>query len=212
MLQEIRKKLRLAMNGITSSAMREKGIDYKLNFGVPIMTLQKIAKNYIPNSELAEELWQENTRELKILATLLQPFSTFTNTLVWAKEINNLELAEQASMNLFSKTLDAPNNALILIQSNELYEQICGFLIYSRLFSNKYSLENKEVYFKSVSDALDSKSLLLKNTALTSLKKLGRQSTENAKNILGYYNLWSKSNPEKQTIYDDLKFELDYYS
>ncbi len=213
MLQEIRKKLRLAMNGITSSAMREKGVNYKLNFGVPIMTLRKIATDYAPDAELAEELWKENTRELKILATLIQPASTFTNTLVWTKAINHLELAEQASMNLFSQTPDAPDNALKLIQSEELYEQICGFLIYTRLFMANYQLnENREIYFQSVSDAFDSESLLLKNAALTSLKRLGRQSTENAEYILAHKHIGSKSNPQKQAIFDDLKFEFNYYS
>ena len=33
-IREIRKELRLAMNGVISTSMREKGIVYKLNFGV----------------------------------------------------------------------------------------------------------------------------------------------------------------------------------
>jgi len=202
--KEIRKKLRLAMNGITSSAMREKGINYKLNFGVPVMTLRKIAKDYAPNSELAEELWNENIRELKILATLIQPPKSFTKTLLWINDIENLELAEQSSMNLFSKTPDAPDNALKLIQSEELYPRICGYLIYARLFMADYQLENKETYFIGVAGALDAESLILKNAALTSLKKLGRQSITYAKDILARYEI-------KPAIYEDLKFEFNYY-
>ena len=34
-LKEIRPPLRLAMNGVISTSMREKGIVYKLNFRVP---------------------------------------------------------------------------------------------------------------------------------------------------------------------------------
>jgi len=204
--KEIRKKLRLAMNGITSSAMREKGVNYKLNFGVPVMTLKKMAKDYAPNAELAEELWKENTRELKILATLIQPPNSFTKTLFWVNDIENLELAEQASMNLFSKTPDAPDNALRLIQSKELYSKICGYLIYARLFMADYQLnENKETYFTHIAEVLDSESLILKNAALTSLKKLGRQSIINATDILAQYQM-------KTAIYEDLKFEFDYYS
>ena len=194
------------MNGITSSAMREKGINYKLNFGVPITTLREIAKDYAPNTELAEELWKENTRELKILATLIQPPKLFAKTLIWVSDIENLELAEQPSMNLFSKTPDAPDNALKLIQSKELYPQICGYLIYARLFMTDYQLnENNETYFIHVAEALDSESLILKKAALTSLKKLGRQSIINAKNILAQYET-------KPAVYEDLKFEFDYYS
>ena len=204
--KEIRKKLRLAMNGITSSTMREKGINYKLNFGVPIMNLRKIAKEYTPNAELAEELWKENTRELKILATLIYPSESFVKTLDWVSDINNLELAEQASMNLFSKTPDAPKNALQLIQSEKLYPQICGYLIYARLFMADYHLdENKETFFICTAKALDSESLILRNTALISLKKLGRQSIVHAKEILAQYQT-------KNAIYEDLKFEFDYYS
>ena len=34
-IREIRKELRLAMNGVISTSMREKGIVYKLNFRTP---------------------------------------------------------------------------------------------------------------------------------------------------------------------------------
>ena len=34
-LKEIRTQLRLAMNGVISTSMREKGSVYKLNLGVP---------------------------------------------------------------------------------------------------------------------------------------------------------------------------------
>ena len=63
-LQKIRKRLRLAMNGTISASMREKGNVYKLYFGVPIPELRLIAKEYEPNAELAEMMWQEDTREL----------------------------------------------------------------------------------------------------------------------------------------------------
>ena len=40
-LKEIRTQLRLAMNGVISTSMREKGIVYKLNFGVPLPEIGK---------------------------------------------------------------------------------------------------------------------------------------------------------------------------
>ena len=33
-IREIKSKFRLFMNGMVSQSMREKGIDYKLNFGI----------------------------------------------------------------------------------------------------------------------------------------------------------------------------------
>ena len=43
-IREIRKELRLAMNGVISTSMREKGIVYKLNFGVPYPEIKEIAR------------------------------------------------------------------------------------------------------------------------------------------------------------------------
>ena len=48
-IREIRKQLRLAMNGVISTSMREKGIVYKLNFGVPYPEIKEIARKHKPN-------------------------------------------------------------------------------------------------------------------------------------------------------------------
>ena len=53
-LKEIRTQLRLAMNGVISTSMREKGIVYKLNFGVPLPEIKQICLLY--TSDAADEL------------------------------------------------------------------------------------------------------------------------------------------------------------
>lgn len=213
-LQEIRKKLRLSMDGLNSTSMRERGIQYKLNFGVPLMTLRKLAITYYPDANLADELWKEDTRELKILATLIQPADSFEQADSWVQDINNLELAEQTCMNLFSKMPEASSFAVRWIQSEELYIKISGFLLYSRLFMQNVALaEDKETYFYAVFNALNEESLLLRNAALNSLKRLGRQSVLVANDILARYDATiSLPEKEKQIVYEDLKFEFDYYS
>ena len=45
-LKEIRTQLRMAMNGVIATSMREKGIDYKLNFGVPLPEIKQIAARH----------------------------------------------------------------------------------------------------------------------------------------------------------------------
>ena len=76
-LKEIRTQLRMAMNGVIATSMREKGIDYKLNFGVPLPEIKQIAARHEPGSDLAAALWKEDIREFKILASLLQPVDDF---------------------------------------------------------------------------------------------------------------------------------------
>ena len=67
-LRDIRKQLRLAMNGVISTSMRQKGMNYKLIFGVPIPEIKHIAAAHEPDAELARALWKEDVREMKILA------------------------------------------------------------------------------------------------------------------------------------------------
>lgn len=116
-LKEIRTQLRLAMNGVISTSMREKGIVYKLNFGVPLPEIKQIATTHKPNSELAAALWKEDIREFKILASFLQPVDEFSSQEAkqWVKEIPYLEIAEQCSHNLFYKLPDVEELLLGLI-------------------------------------------------------------------------------------------------
>ena len=62
---------------VVSQSMREKGIDYKLNFGIEYPRIKEIAADYPCSHELAQALWKENIRECKIMAGLLQPVDGF---------------------------------------------------------------------------------------------------------------------------------------
>jgi len=72
-LKEIKQSFRLLMNGVASHSMRQKGVTYKINWGVPIPDLQKMAAEYGKDYELAIELWKEDIRECQVLATLIMP-------------------------------------------------------------------------------------------------------------------------------------------
>ena len=39
-LKEIKQSFRLLMNGVASQSMRQKGVSYKINWGVPLPELQ----------------------------------------------------------------------------------------------------------------------------------------------------------------------------
>ena len=49
-LKEIKTQLRLSMNGAVSQSMREKGLIYKLNFGVELPRIKAIAGEYEKNT------------------------------------------------------------------------------------------------------------------------------------------------------------------
>ena len=81
LIRSIRNRLRLAMNGVVATSMREKGMHYKLIFGVSLLELREIAEAFREEAsvELAEALWKEDVRELKMLATMLCPPDTFAH-------------------------------------------------------------------------------------------------------------------------------------
>ena len=133
-LKEIKTQLRMAMNGTASASMREKGLAYKLNFGVELPRLKQIAAQYEKNHELAQALWKENIRECKILAGMLQPVDSFYPEImdIWIDDMPTVEIAEMTCMHLFQYLPYAPQKSLQLIADEREYQQICGFLIIAR--------------------------------------------------------------------------------
>ena len=55
-IKDIKGQFRLFMNGVVSQSMREKGLDYKLNFGIELPRLKEIAARYEKNHEVAQAL------------------------------------------------------------------------------------------------------------------------------------------------------------
>ena len=137
-IAEIKRKIHLSMNGIVSEQMAQNGISYKKNYGVNIPRIKEIAKAYAPNHDLAQRLWNLQIREAMILATLLEPADKFTEELAesWAESFNQIEIVEQACMNLFSKLSYAGSLSVKWIQSDKIWLQITGFVLAARVFAN----------------------------------------------------------------------------
>ncbi|MDL2243364.1 DNA alkylation repair protein [Bacteroidales bacterium OttesenSCG-928-J19] len=176
-IQQIRQKLYLRRDGASSASMREKGLEYKLNWGVPVYTLKEIAREYTPDPALADELWKQNTRELKLLATLLYPVEKFDKIEEWGSAITSIELAEQAVLNLFSKLPTASRYATRWIASDEEYLRLMGYLLFIRLFMRGYKMNPSEeqTYFASVFGVLGITDLGLNYKALNSLILLAKE-------------------------------------
>mgnify|MGYP002444458686 FL=1 len=146
-LKDIKTQLRLSMNGAVSQSMREKGLVYKLNFGVELPRIKGIAASYEKDHALAQALWKEDIRECKILAGLLQPVDTFLPEIadIWVDTMPTVEIAELTSMNLFQHLPYAPAKAFRWIADERELAQICGFLTIARLLQKKGDMEDRVV-------------------------------------------------------------------
>lgn len=98
--------VRLRMNGEISALMDRQGIKYKQNWGVPVVELRELAGDFRSDHLLALKLWNKQWRETMILATLLDESGKVTEEQMdfWTKSFENIEIAEQASANLWVKT------------------------------------------------------------------------------------------------------------
>ena len=133
--QEILRKVKTLQNGDTFVSMTKRGLNYKVNYGASIVSLQRMALNYKQDHLLALKLWNKQWRETLILATLLDESAKVTENQIdfWVKNIPTIEIAEQAVMNLFSKTSFAFSKAYSWCLSKKLLVKITGLLLIGRL-------------------------------------------------------------------------------
>lgn len=214
-LKQIRQDCRMAMNGPVSTSMREHGLEYKLNFGLVIEQIKGMAAKYGPNAELAERLWGETTRELKILATFIYPLDVYRPEVAhrWVAQIPNQEMREQVCFNLFQELNYADQLALEWIKSEDVSVRTTGYWLLARLLLTKKWKGELTVEYLGEHIWLDviSKDIFLRNASSLVLKHLVRKSKEEA-NIIFNKLLPYKGETDlvKKEAFDSIAFEIEY--
>lgn len=181
-LRKIKQELRLSMNGVASAFMRENGLSYKLNFGVELPRLNDIAREFEPNHDLAQALWKENIRECKILAGLLQPVETFYPEIaeIWIENMPTPEIAQLTVMNLIQKTPYASEKAFQWIAREEEMFQLCGYLLFARLFmkGNELNQRAEEEFLDQAASMINCTNPSLRRAVISALQKFGELNKE----------------------------------
>ena len=143
-VKEIKQSFRLMMDGAVAQSMRDKGLNYHLNWGATLPRLQAKAEEirFMVNDsslyDLSIALYKENVRECKILASMLMPPDEVLPEVIdiWQEQIPTQEIAEQLAFNLYQHLPFAADKAYQWIASDKEYDQLCGFHVLSRLFMN----------------------------------------------------------------------------
>lgn len=215
-IKEIKGQFRLYMNGIASQSMREKGLGYKLNFGIELPRLKEIAARYEKNHEVAQTLWKENIRECKILAGMLQPVETFYPEIadIWIEDMHYPEIAELTCMNLFQYLPYASEKAFEWMADEREYFQLCGFMLMAKLLmnGNKLNERSEAEFLDQAIVTLESEGGLSQKAAATALKKFAVQSKENGKKVNRLLSPLTKS--EKSgvaSLAGEIKLESEYW-
>ena len=172
-IKEIKQSFRLMMDGSIAQSMRDKGVDYHLNWGATLPRLRQKADEIGKNYDLAIALWKENVRECKILATTIMPTDEILPEVVdiWMEQTETVEIAEQAAMNLYQYLPYAPGKAYQWIASERELYQLCGFHVLSRLFMSGQDPNERGIneFLDQAHVALQSESIIVRKAALNSI-------------------------------------------
>lgn len=214
-LREIKTQLRLSMNGAVSQSMREKGLVYKLNFGVELPRIKTIAAAYGKDHVLAQALWKEDIRECKILAGMLQPVESFLPEIadIWVENIRNIEIAELTCMNLFQHLPYAPAKSFHWIATEDEYTQVCGFLTIARLLMKKGDMDERvgNEFLDQAVTAFLSDAYHVRNAVMTAIRRFMQHSQENAFRVCRRVeNMKDSTSPSEQLLYNAVREEIAY--
>ena len=169
-VKDIKRSFRQMMDGQVAQSMRDKGMDYHLNWGATLPRLREMADEIGKNYDLAIALWKENVRECKILATMIMPADQILPEVVdiWMEQTDNLEIAEQASFNLYQYLPFAAEKAYLWLASPDDLPQMCGYHVLTRLFMNKQEPNERGIneFIDQALVALQSPNVSLRKAAL----------------------------------------------
>ena len=171
-LKEIKRSFRMMMNGVAAQSMRDKGLEYHVNWGASLPMLKAKAKDIGKDYDLAIELWKEDVRECKVLATLLMPPERMLPEVVdiWMEQTRSQEMAELASLNLYQHLPFAAEKAYQWMASDKELYQLCGFHVLSRLFMNGQEPNERGIneYIDQLQAALQGGSIAVRKAAMAS--------------------------------------------
>ena len=185
-VKEIKQSFRQMMDGQVAQSMRQKGVDYHLNWGATLPRLREMAEEIkahplpLPkegerssNYSLAIALWKENIRECKILSTMLMPPDELLLEVadIWMEQTETVEIAEQLAFNLMQHVPYAAEKAFLWISSADDLPQICGYHILSRLFMRKQEPNERGIneFMDQALAALQSPTPPLRKAAMQSI-------------------------------------------
>lgn len=205
-VKSIKQSFRQMMDGAVAQSMRNKGVQYKLNWGATLPRLREKADELrAENSQGADQealyhlaiaLWKEDVRECKILATMLMPPEKLLPEVadLWMEQVPSQEIAEQLAFNLWQHVPYAPEKAYQWMASEKEYYQLCGFLVLARLFMNGQQPNERGIseYLDQLLAAIQGPYLSVRKAALTSVRRfaeLGLMYERLAKSALKSANL-----------------------
>lgn len=174
-IMRIKRCIYLSMNGVLSEQQAQAGLIYHRNYGVQLVRLREIARQFQPDDRLSEVLWNMHERETMILSTMLQPIETVDQTLVDRRiaDIQNAEMAEQLSFNLLRHLPFAAEIASKCLDGKGYWDKLTGLLLIPHV-CHTIPTDEQTAFFNCLLPLLDHEQIALFQGAVNALMALGK--------------------------------------
>jgi len=176
---EIVDKLKALSDPKAVEGMAKFGITSKNAYGVSIPDLRKLAKKIGKNHDLALQLWEIDTRETRILASMIDEPDLVTEEQMesWVKEFDYWEICDQVCMNLFAYTKFAYGKALEWSKRKEEFVKRAGFALMAWLaFKDKKADDAKfEEFFMAIKEESTDDRTYVKKAVNWALRQIGKR-------------------------------------
>nr|MDO8079537.1 DNA alkylation repair protein [Candidatus Freyarchaeota archaeon] len=179
---DILKRLETLSNPEAVEGMAKYGIIPEKTYGVSIPELRKIAKKTGKNHDLAQQLWASNTRETRILASMMEDPEMVTEeqTDSWVREFDYWEICDQCIMNLFRWTNFAYRKAVEWSSKDEEFVKRAGFVLIACLAvsDKKAGDEQFERFLPIIKREAADRRTYIKKAVNWALRQIGKRNPE----------------------------------
>jgi len=186
-VEDVVKKLEELSNPQEIEGMARFGISPKKTYGIRMPVLKSIAKECRKSHGLATALWEIDTRETRIIASLVDiPESVSSEQMdEWAKEFDYWEICDQCCINLFRKTEFAYDKIYQWSESDKEFVKRSAFALIAVLAI--HDKKEKDKTFENLLDltkkeAIDERKMVKKavNWAIRQIGKRNRNLNKKA--------------------------------
>lgn len=177
---DIISQIKQRMNGAVVESMRESGIVYKVSYGVTIPEIQQIAIPFKGDHDLAIQLFEQDIRECKLIASMIDDPNLVTGSQIdeWCESFTNHEIVEQVCNNLFWKSDFALSRSYEwCVEDDELLKKAGLIIVGRRASDNSIKDSVFEPYINIVETLADTEDELVSNSALFALRQIAKRST-----------------------------------
>lgn len=218
MYETILQRLEAERNPNALAGMAQYGITPTRAYGIKIPVLRKLAREFrskdkAANHALAQQLWANDTRETRILASMIDVPQLVDEAQMesWVSTFDYWEICDQCIQNLFEKTPLAYQKAVEWSQRDEEYVKRAGFVLMARLaVSDKKATDDRFTAFfllieREASDPRD----MVKKGVNWALRQIGKRNLPlNRQAIIVAERIQQQDNKAAQWVARDTLQEL----